>query len=74
MNDLFFPPGDPLFQFKLGQDPVIFSVKVFGGLIDIGAYGDDGGAVLDLRNPFIGLYPGYKIPDITGGLRMVASV
>ena len=56
-------------QLQLGQYPVIFSIKIFGGLILFSTRGDDGGAVFYLNIPDITLHPGYKIPHITGGLK-----
>ncbi len=67
VNHLFFPLGNLLLQLELRHHPVIFSVKVFGGLIFIGASSNDGCSMFNLDEPSLGFDFGYKTPDITGG-------
>ena len=37
-------------------------------MIRLGPYGDNGGAVFDVRGPSFRFYPGAKVADVAGGL------
>ena len=48
INYLFFSLGNLFPQLNVGEYLVVFSIKVFGGFVYIGAYGDDGGTMFYL--------------------------
>ena len=56
-------------QLQLGQDPLIFSVKVFGGFIFFSTGSNDGGPVMDLPDPSFRFHGGDEIPHIAGNIR-----
>ena len=62
----FISLADPLLQFEVGQYLFIFTVKVLRGLIRLGTYGDDSGAVLDLGWPSFRFILGQNIAIVRG--------
>ncbi len=62
----FFSFGDSLSQLQLGQYPVIFPIKVLGGLVFLGTGGDDRYAVTYLLDHPPGLHLGGEIAHVTG--------
>ena len=69
IDDRFVAPGNLFFQLQLGHHPLVLPVKVFRGLVFLGADGDDGGPVFDLRGTSFRSHPGDEIADITRRLR-----
>jgi hypothetical protein len=75
VDQLFFSFGDPLLQLKVGHDPVIFPIKVFGGFIFIRTDSDDRCSVFYLCEAPFQTSPLVEIPHITARLcDEVASV